>query len=406
MKPVVVAMDLGSYYVRVVVASIEDEAKGRINVIGRSYSNLHLSGTHAGNIVNLEKMRMAVKKAVEEAEMMADEEIEKAFVGLSTPHMRGYDAEGDVTIQGKRRQVGREDITRVFEAVRSIGIPKEYSVLHIIPQKYLVDGQGEYEDPSGATGTRLALKAHTLVSPTVAINNHTAVCNQLGIKVARLIFEPLAAAEAVLTDDEREMGVLLVDLGHESTQAVLLRKSSILHTFLQPFGARQVTTDLMDVLKIGHAEAERVKKECRVERSNEREEMGEGMEVIEAGSEAKKVIRKARANNAMWARVYELFDAILEDLNRYHIDKDLYKAGVVLTGGGAMLSGIQETVAGLMNVPVRVGCPLKMEGIVEEITRPDWATAIGLVKFGFKYYPEECGPKGGFFSRLFSSSKS
>jgi cell division protein FtsA len=407
MKPVVVAVDLGSFYVRVVVASIEEGDKGFINIIGRSYSNLHISATHNGNIVNLEKMRMAVKKAVEEAEMMADEEIERAFVGLSIPHMRGYDSEGDVNIQGKRRQVSREDIGRVFEAVKAIGIPKEYSVLHIIPQKYLVDGQGEYEDPLGATGTRLALKAHTLVCPTVAVNNHTSVCNQLGIKVARLIFEPLAAAEAVLTDDERERGVLLVDLGHESTQAVLLRKSSILHTFLQPFGARHVATDLMDVLKIGHAEAERVKKECRAERSKESgEEMGEGIEVIQAGSDTRMYIRKARANNAMWARVYELFDTIMEDLNRHHIDMDLYKAGVVLTGGGALLSGVQETAAGLMNVPVRVGYPTNMEGITEEITRPDWATVIGLVKFGFKYYPEECRVKRGLFSRLFSTSKS
>ena len=406
MKPVVVAVDLGSFYVRVVVASVEEQDKGFINVIGRSYSNLHTSATHNGNIVNLEKMRMAVKKAVEEAEMMADEEIERAFVGLSSPHMRGFDSEGDVNIQGKRRQVSRDDVNRVFEAVRAIGIPKEYQVLHIIPQKYLVDGQGEYEDPLGATGTRLALKAHTLTSPIVAINNHTSVCNQLGIKVARLIFEPIAAAEAVLTEDERERGVLLVDLGHESTQAVLLRKSSILHTHLQPFGARHVTTDLMDVLKIGHAEAERVKKECRAERSKESEEMGEGIEVLEAGSDARKYVRKARANNAMWARVYELFDAILEELNRHHLDRDLYKAGVVLTGGGALLGGVQETAAGLMNVPVRVGYPTNMEGITEEITRPDWATVIGLVKFGFKYYPEECRVKRGLLSRLFSTSKS
>ena len=404
MKPTVVAIDLGSFFVRVVVGVIEDEEKGVVNVIGRSYSNLHLSSTQAGNIVNLEKMRTALKKAVEEAELMADVEVERAFVGISTPLMRGFDAEADVPIQGKRRQVSRQDVDNAFEEVRKIGIPEEHKVLHIIPQRYLIDKQGEYEDPSGATGARLTIQAHTLVCPKVAINNHSAICNQLGIKVARMIFEPLAAAEAVLTQDERDRGVLLVDLGHETTQTLLIRKSSILHTFLQPFGARHVTSDLVEVLGVSQAEAERVKREVPLEFKAEGDGMEEGMELHQAVTETRKIVRKKMISDVMGARIEELFTDIREDLIRHHLE-GAHPGGVVLTGGGALVKGIAEMGQRIFQVPVRVGYPALIEGIVEEIARPDWTTVIGLIKFGFKFYPEECRAKRGLLSKLFGSKK-
>jgi cell division protein FtsA len=404
MKPTVVAIDLGSCFVRVVVGVIEDEEKGVVNVIGRSYSNLHQGSTQAGNIVNMEKMRMALKKAVEEAELMADVEVERAFVGLSTPEMRGFDAEADVAVQGKRRQVSREDIDNAFSAVREIGIPQDHKVLHIIPQRYLIDQQGEYEDPSGATGARLTIQAHTLVCPAVAVNNHTAICNHLGIRVARFIFEPLAAAEAVLTQDERERGVLLVDLGHETTQAVLIRKSSILHTFIQKFGARHVTSDLVEVVGIGQLEADRVKREIPLDYKEEGDEMEEGVELHQAVTETKKLVRKKMISEVMGARIEELFTDIREDLTRHHRE-GAYRGGVVLTGGGALLKGVAEMGQRFFQAPVRVGYPALIEGIVEEIARPDWTTAVGLVKFGFKYYPEECRKKRGLISKLFGSKK-
>jgi cell division protein FtsA len=404
MKPTIVAIDLGSCFVRVVVGVIEDEEKGVVNVIGRSYSNLHQGATNAGNIANLEKMRMALKKAVEEAELMADVEVERAFVGISSPGMVGFDAEADVTIQGKRRQVSREDIDNAFKAVREIGIPAEHKVLHIIPQRYLVDKQGEYEDPSGATGARLTIQAHTLVCPAAAHSNHTAICNQLGIRVARFIFEPLAAAEAVLTQDERERGVLLVDLGHETTQTLLIRRSSILHTFLQPYGARHVTTDLVEVLGVGQLEADRVKREIPLEYKNGGDELEEGVELHQAVTETKKLVRKKMISDVMGARLMELFTDIREDLVRHHLE-GAFRGGVVLTGGGALLKGVDAMGQRLFQAPVRVGYPALIEGIVEEIARPDWTTVIGLIKFGFKYYPEECRSKRGLISKLFGSKK-
>jgi len=404
MKPTVVAIDLGSCFVRVVVGVIEDEEKGVVNVIGRSYSNLHQSSTQSGNIVNLEKMRMALKKAVEEAELMADVEVERAFVGLSTPLMRGFDAEADVPIQGKRRQVSRLDVDNAFEEVRKIGIPQEHKVLHIIPQRYLIDKQGEYEDPAGATGARLTIQAHTLVCPVTAINNHSAICNQLGIKVARLIFEPLAAAEAVLTQDERDRGVLLVDMGHETTQTLLLRKSSIMHTFIQPYGARHVTSDLVEVLGVGQLEADRVKRDVPLEFKGEGDDMEEGVELHQAVTETKKIVRKKMISEVMGARIEELFTDIREDLVRHH-QEGAYRGGVILTGGGALVKGAAEMGQRIFQAPVRVGYPALIEGIVEEIARPDWTTVIGLVKFGFKYYPEECRAKRGLISKLFGSKK-
>ena len=209
-------------------------------------------------------------------------------------------------IQGKRRQVSRLDVDNAFEEVRKIGIPQEHKVLHIIPQRYLIDKQGEYEDPAGATGARLTIQAHTLVCPATAINNHSAICNQLGIKVARLIFEPLAAAEAVLTQDERDRGVLLVDMGHETTQTLLIRKSSIMHTFIQPYGARHVTSDLVEVLGVGQLEADRVKREVPLEFKGEGDEMEEGVELHQAVTETKKIVRKKMISEVMGARIEEI----------------------------------------------------------------------------------------------------
>ena len=335
---------------------------------------------------------------------MADVEVERAFVGLSTPAMRGHDAEADVAVQGKRRQVSRDDIDNAFAEVRKIGIPPEYKVLHIIPQRYLVDKQGEYEDPSGATGARLTIKAHTLICPAGAINNHAAICNQLGIKVARMIFEPLATAESVLTQDERDRGVLLVDLGHETTQALLIRKSSILHTFLQMYGARHVTSDLVEVLGVSQAEGERVKREIPLEFKGEGDGMEEGVELHQAVTETKKLVRKKMISDVMGARIEELFTDIREDLVRHHLE-GAYRGGVVLTGGGSLVKGAAEMAQRLFQAPVRVGYPALIEGIVEEIARPDWTTVVGLVKFGFKYYPEECRAKRGLISKLFGSKK-
>ncbi len=396
----IIAIDLGSNNLRLIASKLETSKDGKFEIIGRSYTSKHISSTNAGNIVNIEKIKTSLKEIVSEVEVMIGREIVKAFVGVSSNLIKGFPVFVDTPIQGKHRTTSEEDIKRAMDQARQINVPKEFTSLHIIPYRFLVDNQGIYENPLGAKGTRLSLEAYSIVCPKVVLNNIISVCNGIGITVAKPIFEPLAAAETAVLPNEREAGVLYIDLGYETTQNILLKGNGIKHLFIQPFASKHITSDLMEVINVNQEDAERLKLSINLIEKNLESELDEGVEVKVATSGTKKIVRKSLIAEVVWARVYEIFQDIKNNLNQNNLLNSM-PGGVVIGGGGAKLAGIELVAKEVFGTNVRVATPTKITGLVEEIVNPAWLVAVGLLQFGYHYFPEECIIKRGVFSRLF-----
>lgn len=396
----VIAIDLGSFNLRVVSAKVEAGKETRFEIIGRSYTGKHISSTNAGNIVNIEKIKNPLKEIIQEVELMTGREVVKAFVGVSSNLIKGFPVSSDTPIQGKHRTVSEEDVKRSMEIAKAVSMPKEFTSLHIIPHRFVVDNQGVYENPLGAKGSRLKLEAFSVVCPKVVLNNIASSCNSIGIVVAKPIFEPLAALEAALMPNEREAGVLYIDLGYETTQNILVKGNGIKHIFVQPFASKHITSDLMEVINVTQEDAERLKKGVNLSERNLESELDEGVEVKTAGSGTKKIVRKSLIADVVWARVHEIFNDIKKDLAQNFLEES-YPGGVVIGGGGAKITGIEAVAKEVFGQNARVAYPNRIEGLTEEIMDPQWVTAIGLLQFGYHYFPEECIIKRSFFSRLF-----
>lgn len=396
----VIAIDLGSYNLRVVSAKVESGKEAKFEIIGRSYTGKHISSTNAGNIVNIEKIKNPLKEIIQEVELMTGREVVKAFVGVSSNLIKGFPVSSDTPIQGKHKTVSEEDIKRAMEMAKAVNMPKEFTSLHIIPYRFVVDNQGVYENPLGAKGSRLKLEAFSVVCPKVVLNNIASSCNSIGIMVAKPIFEPLAAAEAALMSNEREAGVLYIDLGYETTQNIIIKGNGIKHLFIQPFASKHITSDLMEVINVTQEDAERLKKGVNLSEKNLESELDEGVEVKVAGAGTKKIVRKSLIAEVVWARVHEIFQDIKKDLALNNLEES-YPGGVVLGGGGAKLTGIEMVAKEVFGQNVRIAYPSRIEGLTEEVMDPQWLTVIGLLQFGYHYFPEECILKRSFFSRLF-----
>ncbi len=404
MSEIIIGIDLGSNILRIIAGCIELGKREKFEIIGRSYTSKHLSSTNAGNIVNIEKVKSALKEIVNEVEVMIGREIVKAFVGGSSNLVKGFPVLSDTPIQGKHKTVSKDDTNRVIENARQTNMPKEYISMHIIPSKFLVDNQGVYENPIGAKGSRLSVEAYSIALPKVVLNNITSVCNNIGITVAKPIFEPLAGAETALFQNERDAGVLYIDIGYETTQSIIVKNSFIKHLFVQPFASKHITSDLMEVINVNLEDAEKLKKKMNLAEKLPEGEIDEGVEIKVAGTGTKKVVRKSFICEVIWARVFEIFSDIKKDLENHKL-LESFPGGVVIGGGGAKLLGIDKVAKEVFGVNCRIAVPTNITGLSEEIVDPSWVTAVGILQFGYNYFPEECIVKRGFFSRLFKKDK-
>lgn len=396
----VIGIDLGSNNLRIVASKLESGKDNNFEIIGRSYTQKHISSTNAGNIVNIEKVKTHLKDIVGEVELMTGREIVKAFVGISSNLIKGSEVITNTPIQGKHKTVTEEDVNRAIENAKQINLPKEFTSLHIIPFRFIVDNQGIFDNPLGAKGSRLSLEAFSIVCPKIVISNITSVCNSIGIIIAKPIFEPLAGAETSILPYEREAGVLFIDIGYETTQNIIVKGNGIKHLFIQPFASKHITSDLMEVLNISQEDAERLKKGVNLQDKNLESQLDEGVEVKVAGTGTRKIVRKSLIAEVVWARIYEIFQDIKNDLNQKNMENN-FPAGVVIAGGGAKISNIEMIAKEVFKKNARVAIPSKIEGLTEDINDPSWVNAVGLLQFGYHYFPEECILKRGLFSRLF-----
>ena len=374
----IVALDIGTSKACALVGEISD--RGQLEIIGKGTSPM--KGTRRGNIINLDQAIDAVKKAVDEAEVMAGLQIESVYVGVAGDHIRSVNSRGVVSVMGKHKEIGREDIDRVIEASKSINIPAELELLHVIPREFVVDGQDGIHDPLGMTATRLEANVHIVTGARTHNQNVLTCVNKAGIAVQELVLEQLAAAEAVLTQDEREMGVLLMDIGGGTTDYAVFLEGNVVHTNVLPVGAGHFTSDISVVLRTPMEDAERIKKRYGCALSS-LVVVDDPIEVPTVGGRAPKILSRQELTGILEPRAAELAKLVYRDLEKVGLEKEI-RSGVVLVGGGAEMDGMVEMVEQVFDQSARKGVPRGLGGLADTVAGPEWAAAAGLLLWGFK----------------------
>jgi cell division protein FtsA len=374
----IVALDIGTSKVCTLVGEIND--RGIVEIIGKGTSPM--KGTRRGNIINLDQAIDAVKKAVDEAEVMAGLQIESAYVGVSGDHIRSVNSRGVVSVTGKHKEIVREDIERVIEASKSINIPAELELLHVIPREFVVDGQDGIHDPLGMTATRLEANVHIVTGARTHNQNVLACVNKAGIAVQELVLEQLAAAEAVLTQDEREMGVLLMDLGGGTTDYAVFLEGNVLHTNVLPVGAGHFTSDISVVLRTPMEDAERIKKRYGCALASLVTE-DDPIEVPTVGGRAPKILTRQELTGILEPRAAEIAKLVYRDLEKVGLEKEI-RSGVVVVGGGAEMDGMVEMIEQVFDQQARKGIPRGVGGLSDTVSGPEWAASCGLLLWGLR----------------------
>lgn len=371
----VVGLDVGTTKVACLVASVVDEL---IEIIGVGVAPSR--GLEKGVVVDIGRTIQSIRKAVEEAENMADVRVREAYVGIAGKHIRSINNSAIISIARADRIITSEDVRRVIEAARTIPISPDLQVIHIIPRQYIVDGQEGITDPVGMTGTRLEADVHIVLGSVTAVHNLVRCVEAVGIAVKQIVLEPLASAMAVLSSAEKELGVMLVDSGGGTTDISVFRGGDIWFSKTIPIAGEHITNDITVGLQTPIEEAERIKKiagTCLVDSVGDDEKI----EVATLGGEGTRQVPRKRLAKIIEPRVEEILDLAMQEVEDAGY-RDLIPAGMVLTGGTSLLSGIVEFAQRRYGIPVRRGSvPKDVHGFQEIVESPIFATGVGLLKF-------------------------
>jgi len=372
----IVGLDIGT--TKVCALIVEPAETGSVDIIG--VGSCPSRGMRKGVVVNLDACVASIKQAVEEAELMAGCSVDRAFVGIAGAHVRGLNSRGVVAISGRDHEVVREDVQRVLNAARAVSIPSDREIFHVLPQEFTVDDQDGIHDPVGMTGAKLEANVHIVTASVTAAQNLVNGVNRAGVEVEEVVLEQLAAADAVLTQDERDMGVALIDIGGGTTDLVIFERGAIRHIAVLPTGGEHVTNDIAVGLRTPFVEAEKIKKRhgCALAALVDHEET---VEVPSVGGRKSRLLSRQILCEIIQPRIEEIFSLIAEEFVRSGFDRSL-TSGVVLTGGGSMLEGITEIAEDALDVPVRRAAPSGLGGLSESVGTPQYSTAVGLALYG------------------------
>ena len=378
---IIVGLDIGTSKIACIVA--EAAPDGRLDIVG---IGTHPSkGLRRGVVVNIESTVESIRLAVEEAELMADVDIRKVYVGIAGSHIRGYNSHGVVAT--KNGEVTEEDVTRVVEAAKAMNIPADQQILHVLPQEYIIDRQDGIREPVGMSGVRLETRVHVITGAVSSAQNIIKCCNRCDLDVADMVLEQIASSEAVLSQDEKDIGVLLVDIGGGTTDIAVFIDGAIRHTAVIPVGGDHLTNDLVAGLRTSAREADVLKKKygsCMSSMISPEETV----EVPRVGGRPPQSMPRQVMAQLLEPRMQELFELVREELDRSGY-KELAAAGVVLTGGSSLLEGSQELADEIFELPVRIGRPQDIGGLVDVVNSPIYATGVGLIKYGQRYRAEQ-----------------
>jgi cell division protein FtsA len=374
-EKVVVGLDVGTTKV---VALVGNTIDGMIEIIGMGKSESH--GLEKGVVVDIGRTISSIRKAVEEAENMADVKIDSVYVGIAGKHITSINNSGTVSINRPDRIIAEDDVRRVVETAQAIQIPPESEMIHVIPRQYIVDGQDGITDPVGMTGTRLEVDVHIVTGSITAVHNLVRCVESLGIGIKQIVLEPIASSLAVLSSAEKELGVILMDVGGGTTDISVFRGGDIWFSKVIPIAGEHITNDITVGLQTPIEEAELVKKmhgTALVDSVGEDDKI----EVATIGGDEKKLVSKKRLAKIIEPRVEELLDLAMQEVEDAGY-RDLVPAGLVLTGGTSLLSGLAEFATQRYDVPVRRGkIPQGIHGLRDIVESPIYATSIGLLRY-------------------------
>lgn len=378
------AIDVGSHKVCTLVGDITADRQIRILGVGVTPS----AGVSKGMVDNIQQATQAVTSSVEKAEKSSGTRIVAAHVSISGGHITSTNNKGVVSIPGRTRLIGTEDINRALEAARSLSLPTNREVIHVLPRYFIVDGQEQVSDPSNMFGQRLDVEAHVVTGSVTAIQNLTKCVEGAGVQVERLVLAPLASAEIVLQGEEKRQGVALVDIGGGTTDIAVYAEGSVLHTAILPVGGYHLTHDLVAGLRVPFSSAEEAK-ELYGHAVASAVEPAETVEVDAFGSQGRKPVSRRRMAEILQARAEEMLEMILLEVKRAGFD-EMLAAGMVFTGGTANLRGMAFLAEQVLRMPVRIGAPRGLVGLADALANPAYASSVGLLQWAI-FSDEEAG---------------
>ncbi len=373
-KNLIVGLDIGTSKVVAIVGEVTDENEIEVIGLGSHPSR----GLKKGVVVNIESTVQSIQRAVEEAELMAGCQIHSVYAGIAGSHIRSLNSHGIVAIRDK--EVTPADVDRVIDAARAVAIPADQKILHIMPQEFLIDQQESIREPVGMSGVRLEAKVHMVTGAVSAAQNIIKCVRRCGLEVDDIILEQLASSQAVLTEDEKELGVCLVDIGGGTTDIAVFTEGAIRHTAVIPIAGDQVTNDIAVALRTPtqYAEEIKIKYACALTQLASVEET---IEVPSVGDRPPRRLARQTLAEVVEPRYEELFTLIQSELRRSGFE-DLCAAGIVLTGGSSKMEGAVELAEEIFHMPVRKAAPQYVVGLIDVVRNPIHATGVGLLLFG------------------------
>jgi cell division protein FtsA len=379
---IVVGLDLGTTKVSAVVGEVDSDG---ITILG--VGNVPCRGLRKGVVSNIEWTVRSIREAIEAAQTMAGVEITTVFAGIAGSHIRSHVSDGVCAISG--REVTRMDLERVLEGARAIPVDADRMILHALPREYVVDNQDGIRDPIGMSGVRLQVRVNLVTAATSCVQNVVRCVERCGLNVADVVLEPLASADAVLSEDEKEIGVAVIDIGGGTTDLILYADGGIAHTSVIPAGGNNVTSDVAAGLRTPMAEAERLKRNygCALGRMIADDEE---IEVPGVGGHPPRRAARRLLSDIIEPRVEEIFAEARRRIEETGLLEQV-SSGCVLTGGAALMEGMVECAEEILGMPVRLGFPVGVKGIVQLVQGPQYATGVGLVRYGAQQLADAYG---------------
>ncbi|MDC0207449.1 cell division protein FtsA [Nitrospinae bacterium] len=396
----IVGLDIGTTKICCIIGEIIDDEKIDIIGLGQYPSR----GLRKGVVVNIDSTVESIKNAVEEAELMAGCEIDSVYVGIAGGHINSLNSHGIIAVKGK--EISEKDMERVIEAAKAIAIPLDREVIHVLPQEYIVDNQDGIKTPLGMAGVRLEAKVHIVTAAVTSAQNIVKCVNKAGLTVSDIALEQLASSESVLSQDEKELGVAMIDIGGGTSDLAIFYQGSIKHTAVLTIAGAQMTNDIAIGLRTPNSEAEKIKHSFGCAYSNLIEE-GENIEVPSVGGREARTVSRQILGEIIEARTREMFELLDQKINESGY-REIISSGIVLTGGASSMQGMAELAEDVFQSPVRVGKPFDLGGLIDVANNPMYATCTGLIQYGFKR--RKIGPvrelQGrNLFDKIFSRMK-
>lgn len=415
-KNIIAALDIGSSKITAIIASVEDDGKPQVIGVATHPSN----GLKKGVVVNIDESIKSIAECLEAAERMAGLTVSSVYASISGKHIASTNNRGVVAIS--KDEIGTEDVQRAIESARTVSIPPSREILHVIPREFLVDAQGGIKDPIGMSGTRLEVDCHIVSATTTALHNLVKSIQQVGLAIDDIVFSAWAASGAVLTPTEKELGVMLLDIGGGTTGINIFADDAICYSGCLPVGGGNITSDLAIGLRISLDDAEKIKsniieilskkkeksvdydvppiarKAMEEKKSDDAENNEEDTDMVDVSHlniEGLETVSRIFIQEIVEARLEEVFNLVASQVIQAGFDTNM-PAGIVLTGGTALLPGINKTAQKVFGVPVRIGYPSGLSGLVDEISGPDFATGQGLILYGVENERQSISSGGGF----------